>query len=378
MSTVPHLDLRRQHAALADELARSWQAVLADCAFVGGPAVAEWESAWAHACSVRHAVGVGSGTDALRLALAAVGVGRDDEVVVPAFTFVATAGAVMELGARPILVDVDPASALIDPARVAEALTPRTRAVLPVHLHGLVADPRPLREAFEGRDIAIVEDAAQAHGATLDGRPVGSLADAAAFSFYPTKNLGACGDAGAVTCDDDAIAERVRVLADHGRPVDPSARDRHDVPGVNSRLSGLQAATLLVKLPHLSRWNARRREVVGRYVEALGGRDDVSVITTPNACEPAWHLFAVRHRRREALRAALAERGIASRPTYPRALHEYGALRGHVPEGARFPEAEAWAREVLTLPLFPEITDEEVDRVIAALPDALDEARSER
>ena len=372
MSTVAHLDLGRQHEPLRERIAEIVAEHVAKAAFVGGPSVAAFEKAFAAACGAEHCIGVANGTEALKLALRGVGVEPGDEVLVPAFTFVATAGAVLDLGARPVLADVGEDSALLEAAEVEKRRSPRLRAVMPVHLYGMPADVDAIRAAA-GEGVAIVEDSAQAHLARLGDRPVGSLGDAAGFSFYPTKNLSAMGDGGAVTTRSQAVADDVRMVADHGRPLDPARRDDHLVPGINSRLDAIQAAVLSLKLEHLPAWQERRRAIAARYAGALEGRSDVAVQRGPARAESAWHLFVLRHPERDALMAALGERGVQSRPIYPKPLHAFGALAslGHGP--GDFPAAEGWAREVLTLPMFPELTDEEVDRVIDAAVGALDE-----
>lgn len=374
MSTVPHLDLRRQHAALREELLAAIAGIVDSCGFVGGATVARFEQEFAAACGVDHAVGVASGTDAIKLALRALGVGPGDEVAVPAFTFVATAGAVMECGARPVLVDVERETAHLDAELLARALTDRTRAVVGVHLYGVPFAAEPIRSV--AGSVPLVEDCAQAHGARRAGRTVGSLGDLGAFSFYPTKNLGALGDAGAVTTADADLAGKVRVLSDHGRPLDPARRGEHVIPGINSRLDAIQAAALEVKLRRLAGSTSRRRAIAERYREALAGREDVTLQRIPEGAEPVWYLFALRHPRRDALAAALEERGVQARAMYDHALHELPALShlGHA--GGDFPEAEAWGREVLTLPMFAEMTDEEVERVVEVLPEALDAVRA--
>jgi dTDP-4-amino-4,6-dideoxygalactose transaminase len=372
VSGVPHLDLVRQHAPLREDIVELLSEQISRAAFVGGPAVAAFETAFAEACGASHCVGVANGTEAIKLALRACGVGAGDEVLLPAFTFVATAGAVLDLGARPVLVDVEAASALLDPALVAERCSEATKALLPVHLYGMPCDVPALRRAA-GPGKAIIEDSAQAHSARLGDQVAGSMGDAASFSFYPTKNLSAMGDGGAVTSSSREIADAVRVIADHGRPLDPAYRDDHLEPGVNSRLDALQASVLSLKLERLPAWQARRRAIAARYREALAGREDVRLQEGPAGAESAWHLFVMRHADRDALMAALQERGVQSRAVYPRALHQYGALKhlGHGP--GDFPHAEGWAAEVLTLPMFPELSDEEVTRVVEAAVAALDE-----
>jgi dTDP-4-amino-4,6-dideoxygalactose transaminase len=328
--SVPFHDLRRGTAELGAELQRALAGVLDQSRFVGGEPVEAFEEQWAGYCGVRHAVGCGSGADAIRLALRALGVGPGDAVVVPANTCVPTAAGVAGTGATPVYADVDPTTLTVSAETVHRALTPRTKAIVAVHLYGRCADIDALREF----GLPVVEDAAHAHGATLRGRRAGSLGDAAAFSFYPTKNLGALGDAGAVTTADAMVAARVRELAAFG------------AHGPQSRLDTLQAAVLLAKLPHLDAWNARRRELAARYRAALGRADDDA--------GHVYHLFVARFPDRDSVRARLAERGIE-------------ALIHYAPALAPLKEATRAASEVLSLPLFPQLRDSEVDEVLGAL-----------
>ncbi len=381
MTMPPYLDLQRQHRELREEILAALAGVVDQTAFVGGRRVEDFEQAFAKYCGSRHAVGVANGTDAIKLALHGAGVGPGDEVVLPAYTFVATAGAVRDLGAIPVLADVREETALLDPASVAARITERTRAVIPVHLYGLPCDPAPLREAIHAarhgeRPVAIIEDCAQAHGASWRGRRTGALGDAAAFSFYPTKNLGAMGDGGAVTTDDPQLADRARMFGDHGRPTDPARRNEHLTPGINSRLDGLQAAVLSLKLERLAAWNGSRDAVASRYREALGSRDDVTLQALPAEATHAWYVFAFRHARRDALMEALARRGVQARVVYPLAIHQYPAYQDLARGNGGFPGAETWAREVVTLPMFARMTVEEASAVIEQVIPALDEVRA--
>jgi len=379
VADIPYIDLQRQHRELRSEILAEMEAALDQTAFVGGKRVADFEAAFAAACGVRHAIGVANGTDAIKLALRAAGVGPGDEVILPAFTFVATAGAVVDCGAVPVLADVDERTALLSPGEVARCLTPRTRAVIPVQLYGLPMDPAPLQDVLRDakQPITIVDDCAQSHGASWRGRHAGSLAPISAFSFYPTKNLGALGDGGAVTTDDDTMAAQVRQIADHGRPADPSRRDEHLTPGVNSRLDALQAGVLRLKLERLADWNALRGAVARRYVDALEGRDDVSVQRVAEGAVHAWHVFAFKHARRAALMPALLKHGVQARVVYPKAVHQYPAYASLGKQGA-LQHAEAWAREVVCLPMFSGLRVDEGERVIEATLRALDEVASGR
>jgi dTDP-4-amino-4,6-dideoxygalactose transaminase len=328
--TVPFHDLSRQTDELRDELDAALTAALDESRFVGGDAIGAFESAWAQYCGTAHAVGCGSGADAISLALRALGVVHGDEVVVPANTCVPTAAGVVDAGAVPVYADVDPTTLTLTPDTVRTVQTSRTTAIVAVHLYGRCGDVDALREL----GLPVVEDAAHAHGAALRGRRAGALGNAAAFSFYPTKNLGALGDAGAVTTDDPAVAERVRELRAFG------------FHGPQSRLDTVQAAVLLAKLPHLERWNARRRELAVRYRDAIGAHDDDA--------GHAYHLFVARFPDRDAVRTRLAARGIETKIHYAPAL-------------APLRESERAAAEVLSLPLYPQLRDDEIDEVIAAL-----------
>jgi dTDP-4-amino-4,6-dideoxygalactose transaminase len=354
---VPFLDLSRGVAALRAELDGALAGVLDSARFVLGDRVAELERAFAAYCGTREAVGVASGTDAVTIALRAVGVGAGDEVIVPANTCVPTVAGIEAAEARPVLADVDPTTWTLGPAAAEAVLSPRTRAVVPVHLYGLCADVDALRTL----DLPIVEDAAQAHGAELRGRRAGALGDAAAFSFYPTKNLGAFGDAGAVVTGDHAVASNARSLRVYGE------RERYEsvLSGWNSRLDELQAAVLLAKLPQLEAWTARRRAIAGLYDAALADIDGATCQPEPDGFLHARHLYVVRVADRESFRRGLAERGIETAVHYPRPVHGHPAYRelGHDGLG----ESERLAREVVSLPLYPELRDDEAEVVAAAL-----------
>jgi dTDP-4-amino-4,6-dideoxygalactose transaminase len=349
---VPFLDLTRSVTALRSELDAAIAGVLDTGQFVLGPRVAEFEAAFAGYCGADAAVGVSSGTEAISIALRAAGVGPGDEVIVPANTCVPTVVGVENAGATPVLADVDPETWTLDPAAAAAAVTERTRALLPVHLYGLCADVDGLR----GLGVPIIEDAAQAHGAGVGGRPAGTLGDAAAFSFYPTKNLGALGDAGAVVSNDPEIAAAARSLRAYGE------RERYESVrrGWNSRLDELQAAVLLVKLRHLDDGLLRRRAIAARY-DAVG----LDGQRVRDGSVHARHLYVIRSPDRDALRQRLADRGIQTLVHYPRAIHEHPAYARLARPGLEV--CERLAREVLSLPLYPELTDAEVDAVVDAI-----------
>jgi dTDP-3-amino-3,4,6-trideoxy-alpha-D-glucose transaminase len=358
--TVPFLDLRRRFDGLGAELEDALAAVVADGRYVGGPRVEAFEGAFAAFCGARAAVGVASGTDAIELALRALQVGPGDEVITAANTCVPTVAGIEAAGATPVLVDVDEASFTLDPGELADATTSATKAIVPVHLYGRCADTDAIAEHAREHGLVVVEDAAQAHGAALEGKRAGTLGAAAAFSFYPTKNLGALGDAGAVVTDDEEVAATVRELRSFGERRGGESVRR----GANSRLDPLHAAVLSVELPHLDAWNERRRGLAARYREDLA--DVVDVPGEAAGDDHVHHLFVIRSRRRDALARELERRGIGTLVHYPRAVHGHAAYRGLARPG-RLGRSERLAREVLSLPLYPELTDGEVETVIAAV-----------
>ena len=360
--TLPLVDLSRQYLSIKEAIDAVLLQTVASAEYILGEEVKRFEEEYADYCGTRHCVGVGSGTAAVGLALQALGISHGDEVIVPANTFIASVTPVLRLGATPILVDCDERTATIDVARAAATVGSRTKAVLAVHLYGQPADVDPLQELCASHGLVLVEDACQAHGARYRGRRVGSLGRIAAFSFYPAKNLGAYGDAGAVTTDDDELAERIRLLRDHGQ----SSRYTHVVEGWNDRLDTIQAAVLRVKLRHLDRWNALRRRHAATYERELAATG----VRTPQEAswaEHVWHLYVVRAHMREGLRANLAALGIASGMHYPIALHLQPALSHLGYAEGDFPVTEAWSRELLSLPMFPELEPEEIERVANAI-----------
>jgi dTDP-4-amino-4,6-dideoxygalactose transaminase len=363
---IPAADLRAQHAALHDELLAAFERILESSAFVLGPEVAAFEQEFAAYCEVRHAFGVGNGTEALALALRALEIGAGDRVALPAFTFAGTAEAVCHAGARPLFVDIDPQTFLMDPNALRGAIVRAdggVRAIIPVHLYGQMAPMDEIAAVARDSGAFIVEDAAQAHGARYGRRRAGSLGTLGCFSFYPSKNLGALGDGGAVTTNDPALAERVRLLHDHGQ----RRKYVHDLVGFSARLDGLQAAWLRVKLRHLAQWNARRRAIARLYDDALGGLAGIRVPHTAPWCEPVYHLYVIRCAQRDALKAHLEAAGIAAGTHYPIPLHLLPAFAGLGYRPGDFPAAEAAAREVLALPMYPELSDAAVAQVCAAV-----------
>jgi dTDP-3-amino-3,4,6-trideoxy-alpha-D-glucose transaminase len=357
---VPFMDLARQHAPLADELRDAFDRVLGSSGFILGREVALFEHEFADFCGVGHCVGVGSGTAALTIMLQAAGIGRGDQVIVPAHTFIASALAVIHAAATPVLVDVEAGTGLIDPAAVRAEIGPCTAAILAVHLYGQPCAIGQLRELAERHGLALLEDAAQAHGARYRGDRVGSLGTAAAFSFYPSKGLGALGDAGAICTDDGELAARARQLRNLGRGELPI----HAVAGYNERLDGLQAALLRVKLPHVDRWSAARRAAASAYLDRLDGA--VELLEESPGSECTCHLFPIRAADRGALAAELALRGIATGVHYPVALVDQPPLRELQPT-ADAPVARDWAARELSIPMFAEIAAHEQERVVVAI-----------
>jgi dTDP-4-amino-4,6-dideoxygalactose transaminase len=365
---VPFAALDRQHAALSRELTAAFDRVVGRSTFVLGEEVERFEAEFASSCGVQSSLGVASGTAALALALEAGGVGPGDEVIVPAHTFIASALAVVHAGATPVFCDVEPGTGLIDITSAAAVVSARTAAVVAVHLYGQACDMDAVRQFADRHGLLVVEDAAQAHGATFQGRSVGSLGNVAAFSFYPTKNLGALGDGGAICTDDDEIAARCRRLRNLGQ----RRKGEHLSLGRNERLDGLQAAFLRAKLPYLGVWNRARREHAAAYragiatLRPLDERDH-----TPSV----YHLYPVRVPRRDEVRAHLAARGVETAVHYAPAAHQHPAWEGVLPKPrVELPAADAWAREEISLPMFPELEPREVAQVIdecAALPSEL-------
>jgi dTDP-4-amino-4,6-dideoxygalactose transaminase len=367
---VPLLDLRLQNLPMEAELLEAFRRVLTSGQFILGPEVEQFESAAAAVAGARFGIGMSSGTDAILVALMALGIGPGDEVICPSFTFFATAGSIARVGARPVFADSCPECFNLAPGGIEPLITGRTKAIIPVHLFGQAADMDPVLEIARRRGLAVIEDAAQAFGAAYRGRPVGSLGDFGTVSFFPTKNLGALGDAGLLVTNDEALAEKARLLRNHGA----SRRYFHSVVGGNFRLDALQAALLRVKLPRLAEYTAQRQRHFTEYNRALGGREGVIVVpaTHPDRTHIAnQYTLRVRRGRRDALRRFLEERGIASEIYYPVPLHAQECFRAFGPHPA-LPVAEALADEVVSLPVFPEMTSEERGAVLAAIMDFLE------
>jgi dTDP-4-amino-4,6-dideoxygalactose transaminase len=354
------VDLRAQYERIRAEADAALDAVLLSTQFINGPDCRLLEQEFAAYCGAGHACGVANGTDALTLSLKALGVQPGDEVVTVANTFIATGEAILLCGARPVFVDVDAVSYTLDASRLEAALTPRTKVVMPVHLYGHPADMGPILQVAGRHGLPVLEDAAQAHGAEVDGRRAGRLAHAATFSFYPGKNLGAWGDAGMVVSDDAGFVARVRQLANHGGGV-----HKYDnvVPGTNSRLDTVQAAVLRVKLRHLDAWNAERRERAAAYTRALEGTPGIVLPRERPGARSAWHLYTVRSNARDGLKAHLEAEGIATAVHYPRPIHLQPAMAAAGGKAGDLPLSEQLSREVLCLPLYPELPLAEIDRI---------------
>ena len=360
---VPFLDLNELHLELKEELDAAWLRVMESGKYVLGQELEAFEEEFAAYCETEHCIGVGNGGDALKLILRAYGIGSGDEVIVPAHTFIATWLAVSDAGARPIPVEVDEHTYNINPTLIESAVTPRTRAIIPVHLYGQPADMDPLNEIASEYGLKIIEDAAQAHGADYKGRRVGSLGNAAGFSFYPGKNLGAFGDGGAVVTNDADLAHRVRMLRDYGS----QTKYHHEFQGFNSRLDELQAALLRVKLTKLDRWNARRKGLASHYLEVLRDIPGLALPFVPEWAEPVWHLFVVTHPQRDALQKHLSHAGIGTLLHYPIPPHLSGAYAKEEWIANSLPLTEAIANEVLSLPMGPHLSNSDVGLVDTAL-----------
>jgi dTDP-4-amino-4,6-dideoxygalactose transaminase len=361
MTNIPLADLAAQYRSIRHEIDEALARVLNRASFIGGEEVVQFEKEFAVYCGVAACVGVGNGTDAIYLVLRAMGIQPGDEVITVSHTFIATCEAISLTGAEPVFVDVRPDTMLLDAFALERAVTPRTRAIIAVHLYGQPCDMDTVLAVANASGIPVIEDAAQAHGACWRGRRVGALGTAATFSFYPGKNLGAYGDAGAVVSNDADLVGRVRLLANHGR----REKYRHETIGVNSRLDSLQAAVLRVKLRHLDEWNSRRREHAGRYLTGLTDAG-VELPTVAAGADPVWHLFVIRSTRREQLQRELKAKGIDTGVHYPLAVHQQPAY-AHLTSRGPLPNSERASAEVLSLPMYAELTDAEIDTICEAV-----------
>ncbi|MBN1309940.1 MAG: DegT/DnrJ/EryC1/StrS family aminotransferase [Anaerolineae bacterium] len=360
---LPLVDLHRQYETIRPEIQAAVNSVLERTDFIMGKAVSEFEAAFAAFCGAKHAIGVASGTAAIHLALHALDVEAGDEVITVPNTFIATTEPIISLGAKPVFVDVDPERFTLDPPKLEDAITPKTRAIIPVHLYGQCADMDPILEIAGRHGIPVVEDAAQAHGATYHGRKAGTMGIMGCFSFYPSKNLGAYGDAGGLVTDDPVLAERIERLRNHGR----KDKYEHLESGYGERLDTLQAAILKVKLAHLAKWNERRQYLAECYNHALTDIPKLLLPKVSDECKHVFHLYVVRHPQRDVLQAHLKKQGIHSGIHYPIPLHLQPAYQDLGYAKNSFPVAEMLAEHILSLPLFPEMLEGDVERVAGAI-----------
>jgi dTDP-4-amino-4,6-dideoxygalactose transaminase len=360
---VPILDLKPAYEELRAALDAAYHRVMESGWLLLGKELEAFEAEYARSVGVRHCVGVANGLEALQLVLMALGVGPGDEVIVPSHGYIATFLAVTHVGARPVPCEPDPETWNLDPNRLADLISPRTKVILPIHLYGQCADMDAINAVAASRQLFVLEDAAQSHGATAFGKQAGALGHAAGVSFYPSKNLGALADAGAITTNDGPLALKLRHLRNYGS----RARYENEYLGLNSRLSELQAAFLRAKLPHLAAWNARRIRLAARYFDALRGVGDITLPFVPNWAQPVWHLFVIRTKHRDALQKHLAAHEIGTQVHYPTPPHLSNAYRGMGWKRGDFPLAEQLAREVLSVPIGPHVTAEQVDLVCTAV-----------
>ena len=357
---VPFLDLKAHHDPLRDEINAAMQEVIAVNAFAGGPFVEKFEKDFATFCDCQHAIGVGNGTDALWLVMLALGIGPGDEVITVPNSFMATAEAISYTGAKPVFVDVDEATQLMDPKLLEAAITPRTKAIIPVHLYGQCVDMDPILEIGSARKIPVIEDACQAHGATYKGRKAGSLGIAGCFSFYPGKNLGAFGEAGAITTNDGALAKRMQMFRDHGQ----AKKYYHAVIGWNARMDGIQGAVLRVKLKYLAKNNALRLSHAQRYDEGFRNTPTLRLTKRADYGSPVYHLYVVRVRDRDVFMKDLGARGVGTAIHYPVPIHLQEAYAALGTRRGSLPVSERAAEEIVSLPMFPELTEQQVETVI--------------
>jgi dTDP-4-amino-4,6-dideoxygalactose transaminase len=365
--TVPFLDLKSHHAPLRGEFIDAIQEVIDAAAFAGGPFVARFEADFAAYCDCPHAIGVGSGTEALWLTLLALGIRPGDDVITVPNTFMATAEAITYCGARPIFVDVDEHTYTMDPAALKDAITVRTKAIIPVHLFGQPADMDPILEIARDQGVFVIEDACQAHGAEYKGRKVGTFGDAACFSFYPGKNLGAFGEAGAVVTRNTALEERIRIFRDHGQ----IGKYRHTMVGWNCRMDGIQAAILRIKLRFLERSNQLRRSHAAHYDEALDGIEELVTPAQAECVRHVYHIYAIRVHDRDEVIRLLAEKGVGCGVHYPVPIHLQEAYRGLGYQPGAFPISERCANEFISLPMFPELTLAQVEMVAQSVKETV-------
>jgi dTDP-4-amino-4,6-dideoxygalactose transaminase len=357
---IPFLDLKAHHAPFIEEFDAAIREVIASGAFAGGPFVEKFEEKFAAYCGSKHAIGVGNGTDALWLTLLALGVGEGDEVITVPNTFIATAEAITYCKAKPVFVDVDEATFTMDPAEVEKSVTPKTKAIIPVHLFGQPADMDPILEIARTHGLFVIEDAAQAHGADYKGRKAGTMGDAGCFSFYPGKNLGAFGEAGAVVTNDADLREKIQNLRDHGQ----TQKYHHTLMGWNCRMDGIQAAVLSIKLCHLEEGNFLRRQHALQYSQAFTGLDTVATPFEANYARHVYHVYAIRVEERDKVWRSLREKGVGCAVHYPIPIHLQEACRNLGYKSGAFPVAETLAEEFLSLPMFPELREDQIEHVV--------------
>lgn len=364
---IPFLDLKVQYQQIEAELKPILEEIMVNGAFIGGPQVAAFEMEFAAFCGAGHCVGLNSGTDALRFALMAAGIGRGDEVLTVPHTFIATTEAISQAGARPVFVDIDPTTCCIDVNQIKHRLSSRTRAIVPVHLYGQTADMDPILEMARQHRLVVIEDACQAHGAIYKGRPAGSMGVAGCFSFYPGKNLGAFGDAGAVVTDDETLAHTIRMLREHGQ----SRKYYHDMEGYTGRLDAIQAAVLRLKLNHLPEWNRKRRANAALYNKLLSNVSGVTVIQESEFAQSVYHLYVILVDDRDGLQSFLAEKGVATGLHYPLPLHLQKAYTSMGFKKGDFPVSERTAERLLSLPMYAELTAEQIGHVTTCIAEYL-------
>lgn len=358
MNNIPLVDLRRQYLSIKSEIDEAIQDVIDRSAFISGKYLRKFEEEFASFCGVKYAVGTSSGTTALYMALQALNIGRGDEVITVPYTFIATAEAIVHVGATPVFVDIDPESFNIDPELIEKVITDRTKAIIPVDLYGQIADMEKVLQIAEKYNLKVIEDACQAHGARYRGKRAGSFGDMGVFSFYPGKNLGAYGDAGIVVTDSEELYKKLRLLSDHGR----KSKYEHVILGYNFRMDGLQSAILSVKLKYIDSWNSRRRILAGVY-NSFFANYDISVQRVINGNEHIYHLYVIRNSRRDEILKKLKQSGISAGIHYPISLHEQPAFKFLGYKKGDFPVSERCCDEVLSLPMFPELTEDEVEKI---------------
>ena len=357
---VPFLDLKTQHASIRNEIDAVIKQVIDNTAFAGGPFVAQFEKEFASFCQCDFAIGVGSGTDALWLSLLALEIGSHDEVITVPNTFIATAEAISFCGARPVLVDIDEKTYTMNPELIEAAITPRTKAIIPVHLYGQMADMDPIMEVARKHKLYVIEDACQAHGATYKGRAAGSMGDAGCFSFYPGKNLGACGEAGAVVTNNPDLDKKIRILRDHGQP----QKYHHAAIGWNARMDGIQGAILTIKLKYLNQWTDARRRNAALYSKLFSTVDGIQIPAEADYAKHVYHIYPILVKNRDALIAYLEGQGVSCGIHYPVPVHLTEAYRFLSCKKGDFPESEKSAAHVLSLPMYPELTDNQIQYVV--------------